>query len=454
MNQSSDLQSSLTLRLSRKQTEAWYFLQDNKTTELIYGGGAGGGKSYLGCIWHVVRRVNLPGSRGLIGRSKISNLEQSTLVTLFNVAQKMGYQIGKDFNYNSQKHVINWANGSQTILKDLFLYPSDPDFISLGSTEYTDAFVDEANEITEKAFDILNSRIRYRLSDYETIPKILLTCNPAPGWLKDKYISKDAKLIDLEPYQKVVKALVSDNPDEEFVRIYATQLDRMSSPYDKARLLYGDWEVDRESKHPFAYQFDRDHHISDRALFNEGKRIIMSIDFNLQPFACVFSHIWEDADGVHDHTFDEIEIPQGSIQAMADEIKMRYKAHLHKFEITGDYMGNRGDISQRDNASLYLQLCKELGISKHQLKLSPNPTHENSKADVNYVLWKAKSEKKCEFIINPTCKGSIFDFQSVQWDNLKQQIVKKDRSNKDQQADRLDCHRYKINHYWKKYILR
>jgi hypothetical protein len=117
-------------------------------------------------------------------------------------------------------------------------------------------------------------------------------------------------------------------------------------------------------------------------------------------------------------------------------------------------MGNRGDISQRDNASLYLQLCKELGISKHQLKLSPNPTHENSKADVNYVLWKAKSEKKCEFIINPTCKGSIFDFQSVQWDNLKQQIVKKDRSNKDQQADRLDCHRYKINHYWKKYILR
>jgi len=70
------------------------------------------------------------------------------------------------------------------------------------------------------------------------------------------------------------------------------------------------------------------------------------------------------------------------------------------------------------------------------------------------VLWKAKSEKKCEFIINPVCKGSIFYFQSVQWDNLKQQIVKRDRNQKDQQADRIDCHRYKINTYWKKYILR
>lgn len=445
---------SSTLRLSLKQTEAWYILEDQKTTEILYGGGAGGGKSYLGCVWHITRRTTYPGSRGLIGRSKISNLEQSTLVTYMNVAQLLGYKIGQDFTYNSQKHTINWANGSQTILKDLFLYPSDPDFISLGSTEFTDAFIDEANEITEKAFDIVNSRIRYRLSHYGLIPKILMTCNPSPGWVKEKYISNDKKPVRLQPYQRVIKALVTDNPDSSFVELYSTQLERMKSDYDRARLLDGDWEVDPKANNPFAFHFDPAHHISDRAVFDPSRRIIMSIDFNLQPFACTFSHVWEDRDGYHDVTFDEIQIEQGSVPAMADEIRLRYREHLHKFEITGDYMGNRGDIAQRDNASLYLQLIKMLNIPKSALKLVPNPTHENSKADVNYLLWKAKSDKKWEFIINPSCKSSIFDFQHVQWDDLKGQITKKDRSKLDQRGDFIDCSRYRINTYWKKHIIR
>ena len=139
---------------------------------------------------------------------------------------------------------------------------------------------------------------------------------------------------------------------------------------------------------------------------------------------------------------------------MADEIRLRYREHIHKFEITGDFMGNRGDISQRDNASLYLQLIKLLNLPKSCLKLVPNPTHENSKADVNYLLWKSKSDKKWEFIINSACKSSIFDLQHVQWDDLKGQISKKDRSQASQKADHLDCHRYRINTYWKKHIIR
>lgn len=176
------------VNLSDKQSEAWHYLEDNVTTEILYGGGAGGGKSYLGCIWHIYRRTKYPGSRGLIGRAKISALEESTLVTLKNVAAKLGYVDGYDFTYNSQKHTINWRNGSKTILKDLFQYPSDPDFVSLGSTEYTDALIEEGTEITLKAFEIVNSRIRYKLQEFNIIPKCLITCNPGPGWIKEKFI--------------------------------------------------------------------------------------------------------------------------------------------------------------------------------------------------------------------------------------------------------------------------
>src|SRR5690606_19670380 len=115
----------MSYELSVKQTKAWDALEDEHTSEVFYGGAAGGGKSLLGCIWHIHRRTKYPGTRGLIGRSKIKSLEESTLVTLFTVLSKMKYVSGRDYKYNAQKNFIAWRNGSKTILKDLFLYPSD-----------------------------------------------------------------------------------------------------------------------------------------------------------------------------------------------------------------------------------------------------------------------------------------------------------------------------------------
>ena len=59
------------IELSQKQSDAWHYLTDNETTELLYGGGAGGGKSYLGCLWHIDRRNRYANSRGLIGRAEL-----------------------------------------------------------------------------------------------------------------------------------------------------------------------------------------------------------------------------------------------------------------------------------------------------------------------------------------------------------------------------------------------
>ena len=444
------------LKLSLKQWEAWGYLTDNKTSEILYGGGAGGGKSYLGCIWHIDRRVRYPESRGLIGRATLTSLKGSTLVTYFKVAKLMGYKIGRDFVYNANSNIIKWSNGSETILKDLDYKPSDPDFISLGSTEFSDIFLDEANELTQKAFDIANSRIRWMLHDYGLIPKALLTANPGPGWLKEKYVSdKDGKPVTLEPYQQFVRALVTDNPDEQFTSLYRQQLNRMASEYDKARLLFGEWEVEPSNNSPFAFQFNPTYHVSDRAVFRPDKPLIISIDFNLQPFAVTFGHFWQDSSGVHDWTFDEAEISQGSIPAMVDLIKSRYGKSLWSAEVTGDFMGRRGDISQRDNASLYTQLARGLGLSDRQIRLPKegNPTHENSKADVNFVMWKStQMGSKWDVIVNPNCRNLVRDFKSVQWDDLKGEIKKRDRNDLSQRADHIDTWRYKCNLYWRNFI--
>jgi len=445
-----------TLSLSYKQDDAWEYLNDNQTTEIVYGGGAGGGKSYLGCIWHINQRLQYPGSRGIIGRSKIQNLEQSTLITLFGVAAAMGYKQGKHFTYNSQKHVIKWINGSETILKDLFLYPSDPDFISLGSTEYTDAFVDEANEIKEKAFDILNSRIRYRLHEFRLIPKILLTCNPGPGWLKEKYISdRDNQPIKLHPYQKVIRALVTDNPDKDFIEIYRTQLDRMRSEYDKQRLLYGDWDASPEALNPFAHQYDSTYHESTDVKHNPRKQLYIAIDFNLNPFAVTFWHHWQDQDGYHWHGIDEAEIAQGSIPAMIELINQRYHIFLHTCIITGDSMGLQRQIALKDNASHYLSLQRGLKLSNHQIQVPHNPTHENSRDDVNRILFESKQEdSRFHFKLNPkTMPNTCRDFRNVQCDATGA-IMKGNRKDLNQKADFIDTARYFLNLTAKSIILR
>ena len=438
------------VNLSDKQSHAWRYLNDSETTEVLYGGGAGGGKTMLGCIWHIDRRIRYPESRGIIGRAKLSSLEESTLVTFFNVCSEMGYEAGIDFNYNSQKHIINWSNGSRTILKDLFLYPSDPDFISLGSTEYTDGFIDEVTEVSEKAVDMVSSRLRWKISDYGISPKLLMTCNPSPGWVKNKYIIDDIKgAVALKPYQKFVHALLTDNPDPDFKVLYRVQLERMASEYDKQRLIYGDWEQERDVLNPFAHQYDPRKHESELAIFNPQRQIVISIDFNLNPFAVTFSHIWKDDKTVHDHQFDEMSIDNGSIPAMVSRIIDKYGRHIQSAVLTGDAMGSRGDISQRDNASLYLQLLRGLGIGQSQLRVKGNPTHENSRSDVNYVLLHHP-----DFKIHPLkCPNTCRDFRTVQCDAFGD-IIKRNRNDISQRADFLDTARYKVNTFWKQNIER
>lgn len=437
------LSQSRAIDLSDKQSEAWHYLEDNSTTELLYGGGAGGGKSYLGCLWHVHRRTAYPGSRGMIGRAKIAALEESTLITLKNVCKQLGYVEGYDFFYNSQKHTITWRNGSKTILKDLFLYPADPDFISLGSTEYTDVFIEEGNEVTLKAFEIANSRVRYKLDEFGLIPKTLVTCNPGQGWIKDRFISDiDGNRVTLQPYQKFVQSLVIDNPDEVFIKLYTSQLEKITSDYDKQRLLYGDWDAVPSVKNPVAHAYKKEKHESETALFNPSRQIILALDFNLNPFAGTLRHFWQDSFGLHWHVFDEFEIDNGSIPEMIDFLKNgKYGRYWGSALLTGDAMGKKREMSQRDLASNYKQLIRGLGMSESQLKVPANPYHANSRADMAYVHVHFPDYK-----IHPkNCPNLCRDMKTVQWDDLKGEIVKRNRSDVKQRADYFDTERYGIN---------
>ena len=255
-----------------KQKHCFKLLLDDKTNIIVYGGSAGGGKSWLGCVWITTLCLQYPGIRTLIGRSVLQQLKLTTLNTLFDVLKMMGLRSGEHFTYNGQSNVITFNNKSEIILKDLAFQPSDPNYDSLGSMEVSAVFIDEATQITSLCYSILKSRIRYKLNEYNLIPKVLMTCNPSNNWIKkDFYLPFIQE--SLPENMAFVPALPLDNP--HLPPTYIEML-RELPPQQRKRLLEGDWNYMDDSDSLF--NFD---HISN-SIFSfvpvESDKRYMSVD--------------------------------------------------------------------------------------------------------------------------------------------------------------------------------
>lgn len=231
--------------LTVKQTAAIEYLEDDHTNEVYYGGAAGGGKTAFGCYWQLKNRLKYPGTRGLIGRATLKALKETSLATFFDIAKREGLKRGTHFDLTTAQdkqypNCLLFANESVIFLKDLFAYPSDPDFDELGSLEITDAFLDECPQITEKAKNIVRSRMRYKLNEYSLIPKMLMTGNPSKNWSYSQFY-KPSKDGTIRADRKFVQALPGDNPYLPASYIESLRgLDKNS----RERLLEGNWEYD------------------------------------------------------------------------------------------------------------------------------------------------------------------------------------------------------------------
>jgi phage terminase large subunit len=229
------------MKLSATQTKAIDYLTDKESKEVLYGGGAGSGKSFLGAYWILKSAIKYPNTRWLIGRAVAKTLRDTTLKTFWMVCKEQ--EIRADIHYKYiWPSMIVFKNGSEVILKDLFQYPSDPDFDELGSLEITGAFIDEANQVTHKAKSIVRSRIRYGLDEYGLIPKSLYTCNPAHNWVKSEF--RDPFIQGtLDKSKKFVQALLKDNP---YITPHYKENLMSLEKRDRDRLLYGHWDYDED----------------------------------------------------------------------------------------------------------------------------------------------------------------------------------------------------------------
>lgn len=247
-----------TIAPTLKQHECWQALQDfevkiscGKCTDPLeceecrflifigFGGGAGGGKSWLGCEWNLTNAYRYPGMKSFIGRDELKRITQSTLIT-WNKVCKFHNIPAEDWRYNGQNNFIEFFNGSRIDLLDLALKPSDPDYERLGSLEYTFGWIEEAGEVKFKAFDVLKSRVgRHMNKEFRIPPKMLLTFNPNKGWLyREMY--KPFKEGKLPVEYAFIRSLYRDNPHTS--AHYGKMLGLIKDQATKARLKEGNWE--------------------------------------------------------------------------------------------------------------------------------------------------------------------------------------------------------------------
>lgn len=391
--------------LNAKQKHALKLLTNNKNgiQEILFGGGAGGGKSFLGCLWLIVCCIKYPGTRWLMGRSKLDTLKSTTLKTFFEVLKKLNIS-ENHYTYNQQLKTITFENGSEVILKDLMLYPSDPEFESISGLEISGAYIDEANQITQKAKNIVVSRIRYKLDEYNLEPKILLTCNPSKGWLYDGFY-KPSQSGTLDDYKAFVQSLVTDN---EFIsRHYITSLSRLDE-VSKMRLLHGEWEF-QDLLSLFGYDSIMNMFYRDRMPSNT-RTMYMTIDVARlgKDKTCII--IWDD--------LDVIEIVELS-KLTFDKQKIHIDALKSKYNITNNNIAIDVDGVGGGLADLYPEAVSIIN---------------NSRAlnDENYQNLKTQLYCKLAEHVNDN-KIKVFNLTDDQERRLAQelQVIKREKADQD-----------------------
>ena len=249
------------IQLFPKQTEVRDILtdQNNPVLELLIWWWAWWSKSFTWDLREAVMSLNYPWTRWGLWRSKMKTLRSTTLKTMTTLLKNY-------FWFVEWKHYkITWSNDPQTpntlkffnwseiLLIDLKYYPSqDPDFDDLWSLELTWWFIDEAVQITSKAYQVFSSRIwRRRNEELWLKPMLLLSCNPWKNRVYQEFY-KPQKNWTIEPHKKFIQILAQDNP--YIPQDYLKKLSLMPDWPLKQRLYYWNWEYDDDENKIYSYR--------------------------------------------------------------------------------------------------------------------------------------------------------------------------------------------------------
>lgn len=349
--------------------------------QLILGGGAaGGGKSYLGSCWIISSCIRFENIRAVVARKTIKSLKESTFNTIKTILKSWGLKEGLNYKINNLEGTVTFWNDSVILLKEMVDLPSDPNFERFGSSEYTIAFVDEVSEISERAIEVLFSRLRWRTHETFKTPRMLMSTNPCITWVRSRFVQDDdGNPIICKEGEAYVPFSVFDNPDIKFRQTYEASLNKIRDRATRERLLYGNWDFVDTNDMAAYWRFDGEKHLVTglkEKVYTPLKPIINSWDFNVSPFMSTLS-LQIDYDNKKIYVLEEIlgkpESKENNTPKLAKKVSDKYlnEKHIGGLFITGDPAGLARSTQTEDGVNNYTIILSNMSnpILRAQRKL-------------------------------------------------------------------------------------
>lgn len=317
--------------------------------QLILGGGAaGGGKSYLGSCWLVSSCIRFPDIRAVVARKTLKSLKGSTFNTIKKVCKQWGLKEGVNYKVNNLDGILTFWNDSVIIMQEMIDLPSDPQFERFGSSEYTIAFVDEVSEISERAIEVLFSRLRWKTTETFKTARMFMSTNPTINWVRSRFVQdNDGNPIKCREGEAYVPFSVFDNPDKSFVQTYVAALNKITDRATKERLLYGNWDWVDSNEAAAYWNFNGEIHLKNNlkeSVYNPLYPIILGWDFNVIPFMSTMA-LQIDYEKKKVYVLEEIlgtaEKKENNTPKLSQKISEKYlnEKHVGGLLITGDPAG-------------------------------------------------------------------------------------------------------------------
>ena len=249
-------------------------------TEVLFGGAAGGGKSYGQVIDALLFALRYAGSKQLILRRTFSELDKSIIRTVLVIYPK------EIFTFNSSSHTGRFKNGS---IIDFGYCASEIDVYQYQSAEYDVVRFDELTHFTEYQYIYLISRVR----GANNFPKqVKSSTNPGHighTWVKKRFIEPAPPNTEFKGEDGVSKIFIpSLLNDNHFLMksdpMYKERLLALPEKEKKA-LLYGDWNI---FEGQYFEEFDPEKHVCEPFEIPKEWRRYRAIDYGLDRLAGVF----------------------------------------------------------------------------------------------------------------------------------------------------------------------
>ena len=271
---------------------------------------------------------------------------------------------------------------------------------------------DEVSEISERAVEVLFSRLRWRTHETFKTPRMLLTTNPTINWVRSRFVQgENGEKVICREGEAYIPFSVFDNPNIAFRQVYEAALNKIRDQATKERLLYGNWDFVEANDMAIYSSFDGARHLvtglKERA-YDPTRPLITVWDFNVAPQMSVLS-AQIDYENKKVYILEEIlgrpEEKENNTPALARKVRLKlYRdKHIGGVDVTGDPSGLQRSTTNEDGVNNYTIIVGTFGkgVLRPKVKLLRKQPPQVTRCEfVNEVFdgyngWEVQIDVKC-----------------------------------------------------------